>query len=71
MCICLDLLTFPCLAHGSSVSATLALVIHPKCPHFTTLGQNTRMGLTHGNLSYKVPFQVCHLACGAESIGNG
>lgn len=67
ICLCVHLLTFPCLAHGSSVSATLTLVVHPKCPHFTTLGQNTCMGLTHCNLSYKVTFQICHLACGEES----
>lgn len=68
--ICLSLfvhvLTFSCLAHGSCVSATLTLVIHPECPHFTILGQNTRVSLTHSNLSYKVTFQICHLACGLE-----
>ena len=70
MCNCfLHVLTFPCLAHSSSVSATLALVVHTKCPHFPTLGQDTRMGFSHGDLSYKVTFQVCHLACGAERVG--
>lgn len=68
--ICLSLffhvLTFPCLAHGSCVSATLTLVIHAKCPHFTVLGQNTCVSLTHSNLSYKVTFQIRHLACGLE-----
>lgn len=66
MCMSLfvHVLTFPCLAHGSRVSATLTFVIHPECPHFTILGQNTCVSLTHGNLSYKVTFQVCHLACG-------
>ena len=67
MFLFVHLLTFPCLAHRSSVSATLAFVIHPKSPHFTALGQNACMGLAHGNLSYKVTFQVCHLACGEES----
>lgn len=59
-------LTFPCLAHGSCVSATLTLVIHAKCPHFTILGQNTCVSLTHSNLSYKVTFKIRHLTCGLE-----
>lgn len=50
--LCFVALTFPSLAHGSSVSATLALVIHTKCPHLPVLGQDTCVGLSHGNLSY-------------------
>lgn len=62
----IPVLTFPCLAHGSCVSATLTLVIHPKCPHFAILGQNARVSLAHSNLSYKVTLQICHLAFGFE-----
>lgn len=65
--MCIFLRTFPCLAHGPSVSATLTLVVHPKRPHFATLGEDTCMGLTHGNLSYKVAFQICHLTWRQES----
>lgn len=63
-----QVLTFSCLAHGSCVSATLTLVIHPECPHFTILSQNTCVSLAHSNLSYKVTFQICHLACGLGEI---
>lgn len=68
--VCLSLfdhiLTFPCLAHGSRVSATLTLVVDAECPHFTILGQNACVSLTHSNLSYAVTFQIRHLACGVQ-----
>lgn len=67
LCVFVHLLTFSCLAHGSGVSTTLAFVIHPKRPHFTVFGQNTCVSLTHGNLSYKMTFEVCHLTCREEN----
>lgn len=54
--------TFASLTHGPRVPTTLALVVHPKSPQLPVLSQHTGMGLSHGYLSYKVPFQVCDLA---------
>lgn len=50
--------TFPRLVHGPCFSATLALVVDPKRPDLSDLGQDTGVGLPHGYLGYNVTLQV-------------